>query len=267
MLKTESIGSTRLEQQLPDSEHKYNASRPVTEPQPVQYLAVKPTLVKWEAQPVQYQAVAHMSVTNGVMSGQHQAMNQALPVHYPLTHAAVTQYHAMAQEAPPVQYQYQIPKWVSGYVTSTPVVPALHNVVNATRYVSDNVAAPFGQRALPPGQQKSRLQSLPKALVYDGRGSWQDFLTKFDKYSTIFEWKDRKKRDYLELNYLEVVDKLERRFGYRDLPEMARMMNRSMTGPTVIVASESRLVEKVVVVERNEDMLDEKMDICMGMLD
>ncbi|KAH3786337.1 hypothetical protein DPMN_164444 [Dreissena polymorpha] len=35
----------------------------------------------------------------------------------------------------------------------------------------------------------------------------------------------------------------------------------------VKVASKSRLVERVSAVERKKDMLDEKMDICMGMLD
>ncbi|KAH3868040.1 hypothetical protein DPMN_031176 [Dreissena polymorpha] len=35
----------------------------------------------------------------------------------------------------------------------------------------------------------------------------------------------------------------------------------------VNVASERRLVEGVVAVERKEDMLDDKMDVCMGMLD
>ncbi|KAH3868043.1 hypothetical protein DPMN_031179 [Dreissena polymorpha] len=61
----------------PDSEHRYNeeggwygeASGPVSEPVDEQYLAVKLTPVAWEAQPVQYQAVAHMSVTHGVESG------------------------------------------------------------------------------------------------------------------------------------------------------------------------------------------------------
>ncbi|KAH3824086.1 hypothetical protein DPMN_125914 [Dreissena polymorpha] len=108
-------------------------------------------------------------------------------------------YHAMAQGAQHMPYQVvsQVPVSQGGqghftnqvnqpqYITSTPVVPApqvdrsgatprlvTQSAVNATRGVNDNVATPYGQRALPPGQQKSRLQSLPKALVYDGRGSW-----------------------------------------------------------------------------------------------
>jgi hypothetical protein len=162
-----------------------------------------------------------------------------------------------------------------------------------------------------------------------------------------------------ELSYVELVDKLERRFGYRDLPETAKvtfssarqgddesvddwadrvlplageayrdlpeasMLQESIlrfcmgarekeAGELVIskrpasieqaidmlkwtihtqsfmyrpklvrkveceglvkvagvnVASESRLVERVVAVERKEDMLDEKMYVCIGMLD
>ncbi|KAH3889421.1 hypothetical protein DPMN_013475 [Dreissena polymorpha] len=162
----------------------------------------------------------------------------------------------------------------------------------------------------------------------------------------------------VELSFFEVVDKLERRFGYRDLPETARVTfssarqgddesvddwaDRVMTlaseaymdlpeaymlqesilrfcmgaivkeaGELVInqrpasieqaidqlkwvihtrfvyqpilvqkvecvglvkvvgvnVDSESMLVERVVAVERKEDMLDELMDVCIGMLD
>ncbi|KAH3754712.1 hypothetical protein DPMN_189393 [Dreissena polymorpha] len=164
---------------------------------PVQYHAMAQ-----EAQPVQYQ------LTHGVQSGQYQAVTQ-VPV---ARGTCRVQYHAMAQGAQPMAYQvmtqlpvsqggqlhymlvggqgqlidpvnqpkspYMFPPGQSGYVTSTPVVPApqvdrswatphlvSQNVVNATRGVSDNVAASFGQ-------QKSRLQSLPKALVYDVRGSW-----------------------------------------------------------------------------------------------
>ncbi|KAH3836372.1 hypothetical protein DPMN_109742 [Dreissena polymorpha] len=122
-------------------------------------------------------------------------------------------YHAMAQGAQQMPYQVvtQVTVLLGGqgqltnqvnqpqYVTSTPVVHApqvgrsvatprlvTQSAVNATRGVSENVAAPFGQRTFPPGQQKPRLQSLPKALVYNGRGNWQAFLAKFDKYSTIF---------------------------------------------------------------------------------
>ncbi|KAH3724157.1 hypothetical protein DPMN_049967 [Dreissena polymorpha] len=99
------------------------------------------------------------------------------------------------------------------------------------------------------GQQKARLQSLPKSLTYDGKGSWQAFLTKFGKFASIFEWTEEEKRDYLclcltdrasefyalttdrnvEMTYAAVVEKLERRFGYRELPETAMVTFSSAT--------------------------------------
>ncbi|KAH3799084.1 hypothetical protein DPMN_152687 [Dreissena polymorpha] len=87
----------------------------------------------------------------------------------------------------------------------------------------------------------SRLQPLPEALFSDGRGSWHAFLTKFEINTGIYEWEDAEKRDYLcfcltdsasqyyalvmelELGYLEIVDKPEKRFGYREMPETARV--------------------------------------------
>ena len=261
----------------------------VSAEQPVQYrtVPVTPAAGAREAQPVQYQAVAHMPVHNGVQSGQYQAVTQipvangTYPVHY----------QAMAQGPQPVQYQlmtqvpvsqgghlqymsvggqgqlidpvnqphmtYMIPPVQSGYVAAPQVVPTpqvgrsgatprcvSRNATHAARGATNNaLTTPVGQRAMLLGQQKPRLQSLPKALVFDGRGSWQAFLTKFEKYAGIFEWDDFEKRDFLclcltdkaseyyalvmdrevELGYIEVVDKLERRFGYRELPETARV--------------------------------------------
>ncbi|KAH3720726.1 hypothetical protein DPMN_063630 [Dreissena polymorpha] len=101
-----------------------------------------------------------------------------------------------------------LPSVQSGYVTSTPVVPApevnrsgapprlaLRSVAHAACGASDNAVVPFVQKALTPGLQKSRLQSLPKALIYD-RGSWQALITKFENYAGICEWEDREKRNY-----------------------------------------------------------------------
>ncbi|KAH3737270.1 hypothetical protein DPMN_043853 [Dreissena polymorpha] len=172
------------------------------------------------AQPLPYHAMMQVPVSQG---GQGQLIDPVNQHQFPYmfspgqsSHGMYpVHYHAMAQGAQPMPYQAvtQVPVSLGGqvqltnqinrpqYVTSTPVVTApqvdrsgtaprlvTQSAVNATRGVSENVAAPAGQRALPPGQQKSRLQSLPKALVHDGRGSWQAFLTKFDKYSAIFEW-------------------------------------------------------------------------------
>ncbi|KAH3878357.1 hypothetical protein DPMN_002246 [Dreissena polymorpha] len=99
------------------------------------------------------------------------------------------------------------------------------------------------------GQQRARLQSLPKSLTYDGKVSWQAFLTKFGKFASIFEWTEEEKRNYLclcltdrasefyalttdrhtEMTYAAVVEKLERRFGYRELPKTAMVTFSSAT--------------------------------------
>ncbi|KAH3856280.1 hypothetical protein DPMN_098865 [Dreissena polymorpha] len=98
------------------------------------------------------------------------------------------------------------------------------------------------------GQQIARLQSLPKAiqslpkaLSFDGKGSWQAFLTRFLNFASTFEWTEEEKRDYLclcptdkasecyaltsdrhvEMTYEEVVEKLEKQFGYPTMPETA----------------------------------------------
>ncbi|KAH3797518.1 hypothetical protein DPMN_151099 [Dreissena polymorpha] len=220
----------------------------------------------------------YMSVNHGMQAGPHQVMAQM-----PMPHGTYpVQFHAMSHGVQPGQWPqggqlqymlvggqgqlidsvnpvpmtYMMPPVQSGYVTSTPVTPApqvdrsgapsrvaSRSVAHAGHGASDTAAATIVQRAVAPGQHKSKLQSLPKALIYDGRGSWQAFMTKFEKYAGIFEWEDREKRDYLclcltdkaseyyalvmdrevELGYHEVVDKLERRFGYRDLPETARV--------------------------------------------
>ena len=92
---------------------------------------------------------------------------------------------------------------------------------------------------------KTKLQQLPKTLQYDGNSSWQAFHSKFRKYAGILEWSEAEKRDYLclcltdkasefyalntdkqEVTYAEMVEKLEKRFGFRELPETA-MVNFS----------------------------------------
>ena len=105
---------------------------------------------------------------------------------------------------------------------------------------SMSIASTAQPDSAPLGQQRARLQSLPKSLSYAGKGSWQAFLTTFRKFASIFEWTEEK-RDYLclcltdkasefyaltmdrhvEMTYAGVVKKLERRFGYGELPETA----------------------------------------------
>ncbi|KAH3842929.1 hypothetical protein DPMN_116434 [Dreissena polymorpha] len=241
--------------------------------QPVQYRSVTSTQyipMNHSVQSGSYQAMAQMPQAHGTYPVQFHAMGHGaqpgqyqIMTHVPVSQAGQLQYMLVGSQGQlidPVDQPhmtYMTSPVQSGYVAAPQVVPtpqvcrsvatprcvsrhATHAVRGAT---NNTVAPPVGQRAMLLGKQKSRIQSLPKALVYDGRGSWHAFLTKFEKYAGIFEWDDFEKRDFLclcltdkaseyyalvmdrevELGYIEVVDKLERRFGYRELPETARV--------------------------------------------
>ncbi|KAH3844350.1 hypothetical protein DPMN_086608 [Dreissena polymorpha] len=70
--------------------------------QPGQDRAAKSKPMAWEAQPVQYQPVALMSVSREIGSGQNQEVAQM-----PLAHGVYpVQYHATAHEDQPVKYQF-----------------------------------------------------------------------------------------------------------------------------------------------------------------
>ncbi|MES9906418.1 MAG: hypothetical protein ABW168_27520, partial [Sedimenticola sp.] len=86
-----------------------------------------------------------------------------------------------------------------------------------------------------------RFGNVPKSLMYDGRGSWRAFYMKFSKYAEAQRWSAKECKDNLcwclvdkasefyanmaeknqHIEYFDVIRKLERRFGYKDLPETA----------------------------------------------
>jgi hypothetical protein len=90
-------------------------------------------------------------------------------------------------------------------------------------------------------RERPRLSQLPKSLTFNGKGSWKAFQSKFKKYASINEWTEDEKLDYLcmsltdsaseyyalvmdrdpELDYDQLIEKMERRFGYQELPETA----------------------------------------------
>ncbi|KAH3707174.1 hypothetical protein DPMN_066571 [Dreissena polymorpha] len=142
----------------------------------------------------------------------------------------------------------------SGYVAAPQVVPTpqvgrsgatphcvSRNATHAARGATNNAfATPVRQRDMLLGQQKSRIQFLPKYL-FMMVGEAGRLSSPNSKNMQVFSY--GRKRNYLclfltdkaneyyalvmdrevELGYLEVIDKLERRFGVRELPETARV--------------------------------------------
>ena len=84
----------------------------------------------------------------------------------------------------------------------------------------------------------SPLKSLPKTLVYDGKGNWHTFQLKFSRFAGASAWTKQQCRDCLllcltekalsyaamilrrdpDLSYRKMMCKLERRFGAEELP-------------------------------------------------
>lgn len=115
-------------------------------------------------------------------------------------------------------------------------------------YAEDEPAFPNTQISRYSSSQKTtdaqkKMVNIPKAITYDGRSSWQAFYTKFSKYAEVQHWSAKECKDYLcwcldgkasefyalliernrELEFFDLVRKLEKRFGYKDLPETAHI--------------------------------------------
>ncbi len=79
--------------------------------------------------------------------------------------------------------------------------------------------------------------------MYDGKGNWQAFYTKFTKFANMHRWGPVERREHLcwclngkasefytlvldvehDLPYRDLITKMERRFGFRELPETLMM--------------------------------------------
>lgn len=91
-------------------------------------------------------------------------------------------------------------------------------------------------------RQKSTAR-LPRTITYDGKGSWKAFIQKFSKFADSAGWTAEQRKDNLcwsldgrasevyatlterdpYLDYFNLLTKLERRFGVRELPETSQM--------------------------------------------
>jgi len=104
----------------------------------------------------------------------------------------------------------------------------------------------YGRRELegergPRGRGKS--VNLPQSLKVDGKSNWKAFYVKFSRYAEVSEWTegecrqqlcwclDGKAREYYalavewnqDMPYKDLISKLEKRFGLRELPETAQV--------------------------------------------
>ena len=109
---------------------------------------------------------------------------------------------------------------------------------NASGYVRrEEYEGERGQR----GRGKS--VSLPMSLKFDGKSNWKAFYAKFSRYAEVSEWTEGECRDQLcwcldgkaseyyallvernqDMAYMDLIRKLEKRFGFRELPETSQV--------------------------------------------
>ena len=84
---------------------------------------------------------------------------------------------------------------------------------------------------------------MPMSLKFDGKSNWKAFYAKFSRYAEVSEWTEGECRDQLcwcldgkaseyyallvernqDMAYMDLIRKLEKRFGFRELPETAQV--------------------------------------------
>lgn len=90
-----------------------------------------------------------------------------------------------------------------------------------------------------PQPVRSNPGNLPKTLHYDGSTNWDAFFVRFTRYSDALQWRATERRDQLcwclegkageyytaiigrdpNIDYFELMAKIEKRFNFVDLPE------------------------------------------------
>lgn len=93
----------------------------------------------------------------------------------------------------------------------------------------------------------SKVASLPKTLKYDGKSNWQAFFAKFSRFAEVSGWSAHKCRDQLcwcleekaseyyalivernrNVEYGDLVRKLKKRFGFKELTETAQVQSQN----------------------------------------
>ena len=91
-------------------------------------------------------------------------------------------------------------------------------------------------------RRRDGIDSLPKTLRYNGTENWNAFKQKFNRYAAVKAWNQEECKDYLcfslegkaleffttilqrdeDLTYDDLVQKMDKRFGVREIPETAQ---------------------------------------------
>jgi hypothetical protein len=132
------------------------------------------------------------------------------------------------------------PKGPGGRNPYTPTSPGSGN---RPRYTPRG----YGRREEYEGERGPRGRgnsvSLPMSLKFDGKSNWKAFYAKFSRYAEVSEWTEGECREQLcwcldgkaseyyallvernhDMAYKDLILKLEKRFGFRELPETAQV--------------------------------------------
>ncbi len=127
-------------------------------------------------------------------------------------------------------------------------------------------------------------------MLFDGKGNWLAFYTKFEKYANMQHWDEEERKEYLcwclegkasefytttvintdNITYRLIIRKFERRFGFRELPETARItFNNARQQPEETLEDWADRVTKLAFkAYRNlpEDYMSEQavLRFCLG---
>ena len=132
-----------------------------------------------------------------------------------------------------------------GPVGRNPYIPMLPGSGNRPRYTprrEPETPRGYGRREEYEGERGQRGRgksvSLPMSLKFDGKSNWKAFYAKFSRYAEVSEWTEGECRDQLcwcldgkaseyyallvernqDMAYMDLIRKLEKRFGFRELP-------------------------------------------------
>jgi hypothetical protein len=61
------------------------------------------------------------------------------------------------------------------------------------------------------------------SLKFDGKSNWKAFYAKFSRYGKANEYYVLLVERNQEMVYMDLIRKLEKRFGFRELPETAQV--------------------------------------------
>jgi hypothetical protein len=140
------------------------------------------------------------------------------------------------------------PEGTGGRNPYTPMLPGNGNRPRYTPRREPETPRGYGRREEYEGERGQRGRgksvSLPMSLKFDGKSNWKAFFAKFSRYAEVSEWTEGECRDQLcwcldgkaseyyallveqnhDMAYMDLIRKLEKRFGFQELPETAQVM-------------------------------------------